>query len=281
MRDVGEGTSVHETRRAVNRLDKIRLKRIAQQCRHRACRVEVARRDGRACIRACHLQPGKACLQILQILREAENSHDLARRGDVKAVLARRPVRLSAQSADDAAQLAVVHVEAAPPCHLTRVNAELIALLNMVIDHRCKQVVRRSDGMQVAREMQVNLLHGQHLRVAAASRTALHAENGSKRRFTKRKHCLPADFRHAVCKPDRNGRFALAGRGRIDGGDKNQFRVMIRFIELLRIDLRDIGAVGAERAFGNARFICDIPDFFRRRRLRDFKIRWHRILSFR
>ena len=36
--------------------------------------------------------------------------------------------------------------------------------------------MRRRDGVEVAREVQVDLFHGQHLGIAAAGRTALDAE---------------------------------------------------------------------------------------------------------
>ena len=116
----------------------------------------------------------------------------------------------------------VVDVQTAPPRHLTRVNAQRVALLDVVVHHRGKQVVRGGDGVQIAREVQVNLLHRQHLRPAATCRAALHAEHRAERRFAQRQHRPFADFRHAVRQADGNGRFALARGGRVDGGDENE-----------------------------------------------------------
>ncbi len=52
--------------------------------------------------------------------------------GDVEAVLAGHAVGLAAQAVDDVAELAVVHVDDALPRDLARVDAELVALLDVV-----------------------------------------------------------------------------------------------------------------------------------------------------
>src|SRR3546814_2897464 len=46
----------------------------------------------------------------------------------------------------------------------------------MVVDQRREQVVRRSDGVKIAGEVEVDVLHRHDLGVAAAGRAALHAE---------------------------------------------------------------------------------------------------------
>jgi hypothetical protein len=46
---------------------------------------------------------------------------------------------------------------------------------------RRQQVVRQRNGVEVAGEVQVDVLHRHHLRVAAAGRAALHAEHRAQR----------------------------------------------------------------------------------------------------
>ena len=58
------------------------------------------------------------------------------------------------------AELAVVHIDSALPHDLAGVDAEHIALLDVVIEHGGEQVVRRADGVEVAGEVQVDILHG-------------------------------------------------------------------------------------------------------------------------
>ena len=59
------------------------------------------------------------------------------------------------------------------------IDAQRVALLDVVIQHGGKQVVRRADGVEITGEMQVDILNGHHLRVAAAGRAALYAEHGA------------------------------------------------------------------------------------------------------
>ena len=89
----------------------------------------------------------------------------------------------AAERADDLAQRAVVHVEDAAPGDAARVDAERVAPVDVVVDQRRQQIVRRGDGVEVAGEMEVDVLHRHDLRIAAAGRAALHAEARAERRL--------------------------------------------------------------------------------------------------
>ena len=56
------------------------------------------------------------------------------------------------------------------------------------VDRRRNQVVRRSDGVDVAGQVQVEVLHRHHLAVAAAGRTAFDAEGRPLRGLADRRH---------------------------------------------------------------------------------------------
>ena len=77
----------------------------------------------------------------------------------------------------------VVHVERALPGDAPRVDAELVAPIDVVVDQRRQQVVRGADRVEVAGEMQVDVLHRHHLGVTAAGSAAFHAERGVERRL--------------------------------------------------------------------------------------------------
>ncbi len=68
--------------------------------------------------------------------------------------------------------------------------AEAFALLQVVIQHGAAQVVGRGHGVNIAGEVQVDVLHGQHLGVSAAGGAAFDAEHrteeGSRRAMTVR-----------------------------------------------------------------------------------------------
>ena len=53
------------------------------------------------------------------------------------------PSQHAAEADDDVAQRAVVHVDDAPPGDAPRIDAERVAVVDVVVEHRGQQVVRR------------------------------------------------------------------------------------------------------------------------------------------
>lgn len=85
-------------------------------------------------------------------------------------------------------QRAVVHIRHTFEGDALRINAKRVSLLQVVI-HQChQQVVGTGDGMKVPGEVQVDFIHGQHLRVATTGGPALHPEAWAHRRFTQGDH---------------------------------------------------------------------------------------------
>ena len=76
--------------------------------------------------------------------------------------------------------------------------------------------------MEVAREVEVDLLHGKHLTVTAACRTALHAEAGAKRGFAQGHGSLLADLVKAQRQTDADGGLADTGFRGTDGRDEDE-----------------------------------------------------------
>ena len=93
-------------------------------------------------------------------------------------------VRFCAKPDHDIAQHTVIHVLTALPDHLSRIDPQLIALLDMVVQKRRQQIVGRCDRMKIAGKMQVQILHRHDLGVTAACRAALDAKARSKRRLS-------------------------------------------------------------------------------------------------
>ena len=93
----------------------------------------------------------------------------------------------------------------------------LLRVGDRVVDHRGEQVVGERDRVDVARQVQVEVLHRDHLRIAAPRRAALDAEDRPERRLADgrdgpRSHAVE---RHR--EPDGRRRLALAERRRGDG----------------------------------------------------------------
>ena len=155
-------------------------------------------------------------LRSLRDVREAEDRHHLRRRDDVEAVLARIAVARSAEADGQLAQRAIVHVDDALPHDAPHVDAERVAVMDVVVDQRGEQVVRDGDRVEVAGEMQVDVLHRHDLRVAAARRAALHAEDRPERRLAQAGDGARADAVQRIGQPDGRRRLAFAGRRRAD-----------------------------------------------------------------
>ena len=263
MGDVGERAAVDEGRRVLERLHEVGRDGVLEQGRHGTLGMQVVRRDGRAVIGIAHNDAAQALLEVCDRGGEAEACHDLGGHGDVEAVLARHAVGDAAQAADNAAQLAVVHVDDALPGDAARVDAKVVTLLDVVVEHRGEKVVGRADGVEVAREVQVNVLHGHHLGVATAGGAALDAKHGTQRRLAQGQDAPLAKTLQSVCQANGGRGLALArGRG-VDGRDQHELGAARAVAQLGDVDLGHLAAVGNELVVGDAKGggnLVDGPD---------------------
>ena len=123
-----------------------------------------------------------------------------------------------------------------------------------------QQVVRRGDGVEVAREVQVDLVHRDDLGVAATGGAALHPEHRAERRLADADDDLlaqpPERLRHA----DGDGALALAGRRRVDAGDEHEPALRLPLRDDLGRDLRLGAAVGQDVVGAEAELGRDVGD---------------------
>ncbi len=186
-------------------------------------------------------------------------------------------MRLAAEADDDVPQRPVIEVEHALPDDAAHVDVECIALLDVVVDDSGEQVVRRRDRVEVAREVEVDVLHRHDLRVAAARSAALEPEAGAERRLAQRDRRLLPLPREGVREADARRRLALARRRRVDGGDKDELavRAVLDALPRLRRDLRLVLAVELELVLLDAQLCGDLADRAHRGFLCDFYIGFH------
>ena len=185
MCDVGKGAAVHECGRAFKGLHQIGLHGVEHQSHHGAGGAEFLAGKGRAVALDAQNQTIDAGAQVVQVGRQAKHGHQFACSGDVKACFRGRAVGRAAQARHDVAQLTVVDIEHAAPGHFLEVDLTLMA---RIVHQGGDQVVSGGDGVEVAREVQVDRFHRQHLGVAAARSATLHAEDRTQRGFAQRKH---------------------------------------------------------------------------------------------
>ena len=169
--------------------------------------------------------PAEPRAQVLQVLRDREDRHHLGGGGDVEARLARVAVGAPAHADRDAAQRAVVHVERAPPADAQLVDLVQVAVQDRRVEHRREQVVGGADRVDVAGEVEVEVLHRHDLGHAAAGGAALDAEHGPERRLAQAGDRPLADVAEALREPDERRRLALARLRRRHARDADQLAV--------------------------------------------------------
>ena len=275
MGDVGEGAAVDDGGVVFQRLDQVRVKGVLQKGGHGARRADLAGGHRLALVGVGHHNAGKPLLQIFQVGGQAEDGHHFAGHRDVKAVLPGGAVHLAAQAVGDKAQLPVVHVHAALPGHPAGVDVVGVALVDAVVHHGRQQVVGRADGVQVAGEVQVDVLHGHHLGVAAAGRAPLDAEHRPQARLPQAEHGLFAQGVQRVRQPAADGGLALPRRGGADGGDQDQPALLFALFGQPMVDLGLVFAVKADVFLREAQPRRDLGDGLQRRLLGDLDIGFH------
>ena len=274
--NIGERTAVDKRGRALECLNQVGFERVLEQGSHGTLSLKVTGADGLAGIAIADDDLAQALLKIVDARGQAQDRHDLGGNGDIEAVLARHSLGLAANAVDNMAQLTVVHVDNALPGDALNVDAELVALLNMVVEHGCQQVVGGTDGMEVAGKVQVDVLHGDDLRPAAASGAALDTKDRAERRLTQGHSALDAATAQAVGQADGRGGLALAcGRG-IDSGHEDKLGLVISWlVEQGIVDLCLVKAVRNQMLNVDAGVLGHLGNRQRRNRTCDFDVSRH------
>ncbi len=283
VRDVREGSAVDERGLPFERLHEVGLDRVLEEHRHRARRLHLFCGDRLALVRLADGDGAEPGAEVAEVAGDGDEAHHLAARGDVEARLARIAVDTAAETRDDVAQGTVVHVHATAPRDRDRIDAELVAVQQVRVDHGAEQVVGSRDRMQVAGEVEVQVLHRHDLRVAAARGTALDAEDGAERGLAQREHRLAAEHAETLGERHRRRRLALARRGRRDRGHVDQLRVgpVGEPVDHGEVDLALVAAVLLQLVGLDARLGGDVGDGAQLRRLRDLEAREHGVQPFR
>ncbi len=142
----------------------------------------------------------------------------------------------------DIAKSAVVHIHDPLDHDSFGINLEGVGLINMVVDHRAKKVVGGTDGMHIPCEMEVDIIHGNHLGITTAGRAAFDPENRPQRGFAESQHTFFPHLAQSLCQTHRNGGFAFPGGSGIDGGNQDQFTVLF-VLHPLHTRLPDFGFI--------------------------------------
>ncbi len=272
--NVGKGTAVNESGGVLQGLNQVGLQSVLQQSGHGALSVQVAGGDGLAGIGVANHQTGQTSLQVGDVGGQTQNGHDFGSDSDVVAVLTGGAVDLAAQAVHHEAELTVIHIDAAAPGDLTGVDAQSVALVDMVIEHRSQQVVGSADGVEVTGKVEVDVFHGDDLCVAAAGSAALDAEHGSQGGLTQSHHYVFADLTHTVSQAHGGGSLAFTSGGGVDGGHQDQLAVGLvsHVLENIVVNLCLVVAVLLQVLFVHASGLGNLADVEHRGFLCDFDV---------
>jgi hypothetical protein len=166
--------------------------------------------------------PADSRLQVGQIAGQGENRHDLASGHNDEPLFPDRTRVDAAQADHHRAEGPVVHIHGPRPGDPPRVETQRIPLMQVVVQHGREQVVRRGDGVKITGEVQVDLVHGDHLRVSTAGRAAFDPEHRAQAWLPNADDHLLAQPPQCLADADRDGALPLSRRCRIDPGDQNQ-----------------------------------------------------------
>ena len=247
MGNVGERAAVYKGRSAFNGLHQVRLNRIFEQCRHRAIRFQIFGINRAAVFGVGDEDVAQTLFQIADVFGKAEYRHHFGGNGNVETVRTHHAVNRFAHTVDDVAQLTVVHIDRTTPQDAFRIDVQLVALVDMVVEHGGKQVICRTDGVKIAGKVQVDVFHRQNLGIAAACGAAFDAEHRTQRRLAQGDHRVFADMAQCVRQTNGYSGFTLTRGSRINGGNQNQTALFLRQLECFgRIDFGFVMTIGLD-----------------------------------
>src|SRR5690606_6040093 len=152
---------------------------LGQHRGHGARGAQVFGEHGPAAEGAADVNAAQPIFQVVHAVGQAQDGHHFGSDGNVEAGLARHAVGAAAQADDDVAQLPIVDVQHARPKDGAGIDAQFVAVVDVVVDEGGQQVVGRAHGVDVAGEVQVDLGLGHDAGPAAARGPAFDPEHGA------------------------------------------------------------------------------------------------------
>jgi hypothetical protein len=104
-------------------------------------------------------------------------------------------------------------------------NSRRVAVVGVVVGQGGQQIVRQTHRVEVSREVEVDVLHRDDLRMAAAGGPSFGPEARPERWLAQADDRFPADRIEAVAEADRRRGLALARGRRTEAGDEHELSV--------------------------------------------------------
>ena len=176
MGDVGKRSAVDDCGSAFESLYQIGVESFFQQYSHCSVGFQIACFDYPFIKGSGNGYVAKTFFKIGEAGRQTEYGHDFAGDGDAEVVFPDNAIGFTSHTDNDIAQRPVVHIQTAFESYSFRIDAERIALLQMVVDKGAEEIVGTGHRMEISGEVQIYIFHRYDLRVAAAGGSAFHSE---------------------------------------------------------------------------------------------------------
>jgi len=155
-------------------------------------------------------------------------------------------------------------------------------VVHAAVDRSGHQVVGDADGVNVAGQVEVEVLHGDDLRVAAAGRTAFDAKGRPLRWLADAADHVLAQHAQALSQADRGGRLAFSKWGWRDGRHINVLAgwpVGVAFDDI-QMHFGFVLAEGFEIIDAQAQTRGNVDDRLEFGCLGNIQVAWHRVQAF-
>ena len=204
-------TAVDKCRCSLECLYKIWFNSIHQQDRYRSGYTKIAHGEWLVVERYTENHVLNTPTEISLTVSKTQCGHDFAGRSNIKARLCRQAVGCVSKTSDDITQAAVVDIQDTFPQNLFQCKSLAAMLVDIVVQQSCYHVVRTRDGMEVTGEVEIDLLHRDHLGITAAGSPTLHAETRSETRLAQGEYRAFSNAVECHGESDADGRFTDSG----------------------------------------------------------------------
>ena len=226
--NVGERPGVHQRRLPFQRLRQVRHHRLMQQRHQRAGEPQLRYAHRISTPRAAHHNPPHPLPQVVKVVRQRQNRHNLRCRDDAEPRFPQRPVAVAAHAGHHLTQAPVGSVGNPRPGNAVSVKIRDGVPKHRVVHQRGQQVVRRCHRVGIPGEVDINLFLRHYPRRAAAGAAALDAENRPQRRLPQRRHDALPQPTQPLGQPDGGSGLPLPGRRRRNAGHHHQLALAAR-----------------------------------------------------
>ena len=244
----------------LKRLNQVRLNSVFEQRCHSALCMDIANGNRLAVIGVGNNHSAQALFKVFDAGSKAEYSHNLGSNGNIKAVLSWHAVCNATKAVNNVSELAIIHVYAALPHNTTWINVETVALLDMVIQHGCAEVVCSADGVEVSGKVKVDVLHRNYLGIAATCSTALDTKNRAQRRLSKSQHGRLSQAGQGICQTYRGSGLSLARWRWVNGSYQHKLAAKRLICQSTCIKLCLIATIRLQQILWNTRTLCHLKD---------------------